>query len=70
MVAVPGDIPVTAPDAIFTVAIAVFRLLQVPPVTALLNVTKLPWHMDNKPVTGACEFTVTMVVEEQPPGVL
>src|SRR5437868_4926413 len=33
IVAVPGNMPATAPDPIFTLAIAGLRLLQVPPET-------------------------------------
>jgi hypothetical protein len=42
IVDVPADRPVTTPDEASTVATKVFRLLHVPPLTALLNVIVLP----------------------------
>jgi len=73
IVAVPADTPVTTPVVAFTVAIAVFDELHVPPVCVELNVvvelTQMFCVPDNVPATGAA-VTVTVrvaVAFEHPP---
>ena len=64
MTVVPKVIPRTTP-LVFTIAIAVFALDQVPPVVPLASVTVLPLHTIDGPVmTGlvGSGFTVTVVV--------
>jgi hypothetical protein len=52
MVVVPGATPVTTPD-VFTVALVISLLLQVPPVDVVAKVIVAPTHTDDGPVTGA-----------------
>ena len=50
IVSIPGDIPITMPDAEPTVAIAGLLLLHVPPPGELLKVMVLPTHTEVGPV--------------------
>ena len=69
MFALPAAIPVTIPDVAFTVATDVLLLVQVPPVTASLNVVVLPAQTDALPeIAAGVAFTVTYDVVEHPPG--
>jgi hypothetical protein len=67
---VPTFTPQARPVELFTVAIVVLALLQVPPVVVLLSVLHVPpWHSCVAPVIGAGNgFTVTVVVWAQPVG--
>jgi hypothetical protein len=63
IVAVPGFIAVTTPDADPTVATAALLLAHVPPTVALLNTVVFPAHTFNVPEIGAIyRFTVTVFV--------
>ena len=68
IVAVPAATPVINPDVALTVAIAVFRLLQVPPLVPLLVIvvvdpTQIEGAQDNVP--GLAEDDVTVTVKLQ-----
>ena len=66
--ALPGEIPVTMPVALPTVAIAGLLLLHVPPVTVLLSVAVVPGHTLLFPVIVAgAGLTVTTMVLVTPP---
>ncbi len=58
----PSEIPETSPDAEPTVAIVVLLLLQVPPVTASLNVDEAPVQKSVFPEIADTGFTVTVEV--------
>ena len=67
MVAVPALTPVTTPVDAFTVAIAVFEVLQVPPVVALVKVELAPIHAEAVPAIVPAlgsAFSVTTVAAE------
>ena len=69
MIAVPADIPLTVPEVAPIVAIPVFEALQLPPLTASVNVTVVP--VQTPPVVGlmmavGAPFTVIVVVTLQP----
>ncbi len=66
MVAEPAATPVTTPVVLFTVAMAVFELLQLPPVVASVRVVVLPTQTLVVPPIAATvgnAFTVTEVVD-------
>jgi hypothetical protein len=66
MVTVPADTPVTEPDALLTLPIAVLLLLQLPPVVAHVSVTEEPAITDDKPEIPAGDtFTDIVVVLKQ-----
>ena len=68
IVTVPLLTPVTTP-ALFTVAVAMLLLLQLPPDALLNNVVVLPGHTSANPlIEGGSEFTVTTAVVKQPVG--
>jgi hypothetical protein len=66
IVAVPMAMPVTTPELLFTVAMLVLLLLQVPPLVASFRSSVFPWHTLKLPVaeviaaTGGGGFTVTV----------
>lgn len=63
MTAVPALIPVTIPLAEPIFATEAFPLVQVPPVTLLVNVPVLPAHIDMRPpIVAGAAFTVTVAV--------
>lgn len=67
IIAVPAVIPVVIPEVIPTVATDVLLLLQVPPVTASVNVDEEPAHMVVIPLIAVGAWSiVTIVVEIQP----
>ena len=67
MVLVPGVMPVITPVPLAIVATAVFILLHVPPIDALLNVAEAPLQIDVTPVmVGGSGFIVSNNTAEQP----
>jgi hypothetical protein len=72
IVAVPALTPVTTPVEAFTVAIAVFEVLHVPPVVAFVSVELAPIHAEAVPAivpadgSGFSVTTVAAEVAEQP----
>jgi hypothetical protein len=67
IVATPAAIPVATPVVAPIVATVVLLLLQVPPVTTLLNVAVAPSHIEAEPVIAAvAELTVTPAVTRHP----
>jgi len=64
---VPGATPLTKPELLPTVAVAVLLLLHTPPVTASLNAVVRPWHTVAVPVIAATPgLTVTVALVRQP----
>ena len=70
MVEVPVDTAVANPVAAPIVATPVDAELHEPPLTVLLNVDVPPAHSMSVPAIGGLPFTVTVVVTEQPEGVV
>jgi hypothetical protein len=67
IVAIPAATPVATPVVTPIVATVILLLLQVPPVTALLNVAVAPSHIEAEPVIAeTAELTVTPAVTWQP----
>jgi hypothetical protein len=66
MVADAGAMPETTPDVTPTGAATGSLLDHVPPVTASLNVTVLPWHTVALPVTGSIGLILTGMAITQP----
>jgi hypothetical protein len=63
MIVVPGLTPYIMPELVPIVATAVALLLQVPPVTASLNVTVRPWQTTGVPIiVPGVGTTVTFIV--------
>ena len=65
----PPEMPETDP-IVDTVAIAVFPLLQIPPANELDRSEFPPAHKVVLPVIAKTGLTVTVVVIEQPPGMV
>ena len=61
--------PVVTPVDVFTVAIPVLLLAQVPPVVMLPNVVVLPWQTDEAPIIGVGKITATVAAAVQPAAV-
>jgi hypothetical protein len=60
---VPTATPVTIPVPEFTVAIAVFPLLHVPPIVVLVSDKVLPTHADSAPpIAAGVTFTEIVFV--------
>ncbi len=66
---VPAATPVTIPDVLPTVAVAMLLLLHVPPVVVFVRVEVPPTHTDAVPKFDAGSgFTVMFVTLRQPVG--
>ena len=71
IVAVPTDTPLIRPLTLLIVATPVLLLVQVPPITALLNVVVAPLQIEKVPVIAESQaLTVSVFVAWVPQPVL